>query len=180
MTRISSRCSRPLQADAGGMMWTLSPGSLRSPGVICISSRCTRPLRRPKICTLLSTYPRPSSPERLCMLSFIHFEQAATALGEVGGISSEMHVTPAERSEPGDKAITRTLRRPRRGREHLDRDARNPSRAKRAWGYDSSSTFSLLCFEDARERASFQVEVEKYYPSQARFALPGSTIYWTL
>ena len=71
-------------------------------------------------------------------------------------------------------------RRPR-GREHLDRDARNPSRAKRAWGYDNSSTLSLSCFEDARERANFQqVEVEKYYTSLARFALPGSTIYWTL
>ena len=28
----------------------------------------------------------------------------------------------------------RSLRRPRRGREHLVRDARNTSRAKRAWG----------------------------------------------
>jgi len=75
---------------------------------------------------------------------------------EVGSISTEMQITPAERSEPGDRESCRQGRprrgrghleemhvtpaersepgdrescrqgRPRRGREHLDRDASNP------------------------------------------------------
>ena len=80
---------------------------------------------------------------------FHSLRAGSDGLGEVGGISSEMHVTPAERSEPG---VMTTL---------------PPSRSRASKMHESVLTSS-------------QVEVEKYYPSLARFASPGSTISWTL
>ena len=78
------------------------------------------------------------------------------------GHLEEMHITPGERSEPGDSVHITLLRRPRRGREHLGRDASNPSWAQRSG--DGASSIALVSSERPRystpgsaKRARWQV-----------------------
>ena len=92
---------RPLRGRRRSMMWTLSPGSLRSAGVICISSRCPRPLRGRRYTHYFLPRPRPSSPRRLCMLLFIH--------SEAGDMYTLSHYNGSI-SSPAMHAITRLLR----------------------------------------------------------------------
>ena len=69
--------------------------------VICISSRCPRPLRGRRYTHYFLPRPRPSSPRRLCMLLFIH--------SEAGDMYTLSHYHGSI-SSPAMHAITRLLR----------------------------------------------------------------------
>jgi hypothetical protein len=84
---------------------------------------------------------------------FYSLRAGSDVLVEVVSISTEMHVTPAERSEPGDKAITRTCYG--LGEVVSISTEMQITPAERSEPGDCTPLLpsSLSCFEDARERS---------------------------
>ena len=111
---------------------------------------------RPKICPLLLTTSQALFAKTFMHAIFHSIRAGSDGLGEVGSISTEMHVTPAERSEPGDKAITRTCYG--LGEVGSISTEMQITPAERSEPGDCTPLLpsSLSCFEDARERANFQ------------------------